>query len=413
MNNLLNYYQSFFSFSVVNCFGEKDFEEMVNKNSSIATTKVTNTDYYELLGVEKTATEADIKNAYRKLALKFHPDRNPNDVHAQEMFKEISVAYSILSDPNRRRQYDISGPSETALDFDGVDLSNDIGAVGRVFGALFSKLGVPIPTVVPAKILGQAKEICCGESGSPTVTLLDPGISIDGSVNKQEGNFYKFSVTEADQKQGIIIRVSSTSMSKFKLIIFDKDGGVRQIQESQKKKSCTSAELFYVPFDRIHIGEFVPLKYFMEDKETPITFHYLDALEPQGSFPLRLGDQIVCVYGDQFLTKTKYSIQILPLNEECNEKIDSIRGLETTLTFKKAEMAKFQNEYTEAKKRYEEAKQKLKDEDKFILDSLKNRDKLYDELYEICQRRYTDKTVSNGKNSSKSLFGSFFSSKSY
>uniref|UniRef100_A0A0N5BXS3 J domain-containing protein n=1 Tax=Strongyloides papillosus TaxID=174720 RepID=A0A0N5BXS3_STREA len=411
MNKLLNYYQSFFSFSVVNCFGEKeDFEEMVNKNSSIATTKDTNSDYYELLGVEKTATEADIKNAYRKLALKFHPDRNPNDVHAQEMFKEISVAYSILSDPNRRRQYDISGPSETVLDFDGVDLSNDIGAVGRVFGALFSKLGVPIPTVVPAKILGQAKEICCGESGSPTVTLLEPGKSIDGSVNKQEGNFYKFSVTEADQKQGIIIRVSSTSMSKFKLIIFDKDGGVRQIQESQKKKNCTSAELFYVPFDRIHIGEFVPLKHFMEDKETPITFHYLDALEPRGSFPLRLGDQIVCVYGDQFLTKTKYSIQILPLNEECNGTIDNIRDLETTLTSKKAEMAKFQNEYTEAKKRYEEAKQKLKDEDKFILDSLKNRDKLYDDLYEVCQRPFIDKTISNGKKSSKSFFGSIFSS---
>uniref|UniRef100_A0A0N4ZPL6 J domain-containing protein n=1 Tax=Parastrongyloides trichosuri TaxID=131310 RepID=A0A0N4ZPL6_PARTI len=411
MQKFVEYYHTFVFFPVRNCLGDKGVKEnMVNSSASLSQTKNNSTDYYELLGVEKTATESDIKNAYRKLALKFHPDRNPNDVHAQEMFKEISVAYSILSDPNRRRQYDISGPSETVLDFDGVDLSNDIGAVGRVFGALFSKLGVPIPTTVPAKILGQAKEICCGESGSPVVTLLEPGKLIDGSVNKQEGNFYKFTVTEADQKQGIIIRVTSTSMSKFKLIIFDKDGCVRQIQESQKKRNCTSAELFYVPFDRVHIGEFVPLKHFMEDKETPITFHYLDALEPRGSFPLRLGDQIICVYGDQFLTKTKYSVQILPVNDECEYTISNIRTLETTLTSKKSEMAKFQNEYTEAKRRYEEAKQKLKDEDKFILDALKNRDKLYDDLYETCQRPFADKTVSNGRKGSKSFFGSIFSS---
>lgn len=88
---------------------------------------------------------------------------------AQEQFKKISIAYSVLSDPNKRRQYDVSGPSSSQLDFEGFDVS-ELGGVGkcfsflskgcvirfislgRVFGALFNKLGVPIPTQIVPKV---------------------------------------------------------------------------------------------------------------------------------------------------------------------------------------------------------------------------------------------------------------------
>lgn len=70
---------------------------------------VTKRDYYEILGVERTADDQTIKGAYRKLALKYHPDRNPNDGAAEEKFKEAAEAYSVLSDSQKRATYDRFG----------------------------------------------------------------------------------------------------------------------------------------------------------------------------------------------------------------------------------------------------------------------------------------------------------------
>ena len=66
-------------------------------------------DYYEVLGVDKSADEATIKKAYRNLAKKYHPDANPGDAEAEKKFKEASEAYAVLSDPEKKRQYDQFG----------------------------------------------------------------------------------------------------------------------------------------------------------------------------------------------------------------------------------------------------------------------------------------------------------------
>src|SRR2546421_11007595 len=75
----------------------------------------TRPDYYKTLGVDKKATADEIKKAYRKLARKYHPDRNPDDKQSEARFKEVSQAYDVLGDPEKRKQYDSgSGPFATA-----------------------------------------------------------------------------------------------------------------------------------------------------------------------------------------------------------------------------------------------------------------------------------------------------------
>jgi molecular chaperone DnaJ len=75
-------------------------------------------DYYEILGVARSATEKDLKTAYRKLARKYHPDVNPGDKSAEEKFKEVSAAFAVLSDPEKRAKYDRGGHAAFEPGFD-------------------------------------------------------------------------------------------------------------------------------------------------------------------------------------------------------------------------------------------------------------------------------------------------------
>lgn len=72
------------------------------------------TDYYEVLGVQKNASAEEIKKAYRNLAFKYHPDRNPDDKVAEEKFKQISAAYDVLGDETKRRNYDLGGYTDNS-----------------------------------------------------------------------------------------------------------------------------------------------------------------------------------------------------------------------------------------------------------------------------------------------------------
>ncbi len=103
-------------------------------------------DYYEVLGVSKDASAEDIKKAYRKMALKYHPDRNPGDATAEEKFKEAAEAYDVLSNPDKKARYDkfghagMSGAAGGAggyEGFGGFSMEDIFSRFGDIFGGGF------------------------------------------------------------------------------------------------------------------------------------------------------------------------------------------------------------------------------------------------------------------------------------
>ena len=106
-------------------------------------------DYYEILEVTREATDTEIKKSYRRLAVKYHPDKNPGNAEAEEKFKQISQAYSVLSDPQKRQMYDQygeeafthGGPGGGGAGFDPFDLFREAfgggGGGGGIFDSFF------------------------------------------------------------------------------------------------------------------------------------------------------------------------------------------------------------------------------------------------------------------------------------
>ncbi|MBR6496464.1 MAG: DnaJ domain-containing protein, partial [Rikenellaceae bacterium] len=107
-------------------------------------------DYYEVLGVERSANEDEIKKAYRKAAIKFHPDKNPGDKEAEEKFKEAAEAYDVLSNPDKRARYDRFGHEGMSgggfgggggFSGGGFSMEDIFSQFGDIFGGHFGGFG--------------------------------------------------------------------------------------------------------------------------------------------------------------------------------------------------------------------------------------------------------------------------------
>ena len=167
-------------------------------------------DYYEILGVSRGATPEEIKKAYRKLAIQYHPDKNPGDKGAEEKFKEASNAYSVLSDPDKRHVYDTRGHAGVdGMGFEGYRNMDDIfanlnldeifgrgfGGFGDAFGDAFGQRRTTVPTrgrdvrmnlSIPFAdaVLGSEKEVTV--RGKRITLKIPPGIQ-DGKTLRIRG----------------------------------------------------------------------------------------------------------------------------------------------------------------------------------------------------------------------------------
>ena len=180
-------------------------------------------DLYETLGVGKGASQDEIKKAYRKLARRYHPDANPGDASAEERFKEVQAAYDVLSDSDKRKQYDRfgsangRGPGAGGVNFEGFDFA-DLGDLGDIFGGLFGSRGAGrarqqpqrgqrggdlevevrlsfedslkgVETTIPVELETACRE-CSGSGAKPgTAAVLCPECKGRGVVSESQGLF--------------------------------------------------------------------------------------------------------------------------------------------------------------------------------------------------------------------------------
>jgi molecular chaperone DnaJ len=158
-------------------------------------------DFYSVLGVQKTASDDEIKKAYRKLAMQYHPDRNNGAPEAEEKFKEITEAYDVLRDPNKRAAYDRYGEAGLrggGAGFHHVDLSEALGIFMRDFGA-FSGLGDLFGATASGRRQGNSRtgsdvkltveltlqEVATGIQKTFSAKLLDPCDRCEGTGAEQ------------------------------------------------------------------------------------------------------------------------------------------------------------------------------------------------------------------------------------
>lgn len=331
-------------------------------------------DPYEVLGVNRNSTDQEIKSAYRKLALKYHPDKNANDVKAGDMFKEVTFSYNILSDPDKRRQYDTAGFEAVESESQELELDlSSLGTVNTMFAAIFSKLGVPIKTTVSATILEEAL------NNAVTIRPLQMGQPLCRKVEKQCAHFYSVSITEKEAQAGLVCRVYSSDKSKFKLLYFDQEdnGGLSLAlqEDSSKAGKVTSAGMYFFGFPVYRMDPTHSSMTAVKDPDAAF-FKKLDGFQPCEITELKAGNHYFAVYGDNFFKSVSYTIEVLAAATFSEEK-ESLRSVEAQILSKRVELSKFETEYREVLAQFTEMTSRYAQEMQAIDELLKQRNEIH------------------------------------
>lgn len=363
------------------------------KSGSSSSVPAVRRDPYEVLNVSRDSSDQEIKAAYRKLALKYHPDKNVNNPEASELFKEVAFSYSILSDPEKRRQYDASGFE--ALENEGMDMEIDLsnlGTVNTVFAALFSKLGVPIKTTVSATVLEEAL------SGTVTIRPLPLGTSTTGKVDKQCAHFFGVTINEQQAQDGIVVRVTSSSQSKFKLLYFDQENGGYGLalqEDSEKIGKVTSAGMYFLHFQVYRMDTTMNALAMAKDPDAAF-FKRLEGLQPCETSELKPGTHIFAVYGDNFFKPANYAIEAL-CAKSFEDVTERLKEVEAQILKKRNDLRQFEIEYRKALAHFQEVTNRYNQEKLEVDELLKQRDGIHSS-FTVNQPLYP---TANGSSSGK------------
>ena len=178
-------------------------------------------DYYEVLGVEKNASADEIKKAYRKKAIQFHPDKNPGDKQAEENFKEAAEAYDVLSDPQKRQRYDqfghagVGGASQGGGFGGGMSMEDIFSQFGDIFGGHFGGFGggrrVNRGSDLRVKVKLNLKEIANGVEKKIKVKKYVPCSHCHGSgAEGSEG----VKTCDTCKGSGVVTRIANTILGQ-------------------------------------------------------------------------------------------------------------------------------------------------------------------------------------------------------